>query len=53
MRLYTILLLITMAWILAGCAGLPERSYSFTYTDQAGQSISAGVRLGPTRSFKK
>lgn len=46
------LLLITAAFLLASCAGLPQRTYSLSYTDPDGRSIGAGVTLGDTRTLR-
>lgn len=42
-------LLAIVGLFLSGCAGLPQRTYSLSYTDEQGRQIGAGVTLGDTR----
>ena len=47
------LIAILSALAIAGCAGLPARSYSLSYTDTKGRTVSGGVTLQSTEGLKK
>lgn len=40
------------AALLSSCAGLPQRTYSLSYTDPDGRTIGGGVTLGDTRTVR-
>jgi hypothetical protein len=57
MKAFALGILALIAWLmsfcLSACANLPQRSYSLSFTDSTGQSLSASLSLGSTKSFKK
>lgn len=53
MKPFIVLLSLALLASLSGCAGLPARSYSLSYTDAQGRTISGGVTLPDTSGLRK